>query len=158
MTLKIILNNYSLPELKLIISELKLRKELNKNYSYLKKDELIEELASKLTLVEKDGISTLCKLSEVNFTPLSIRVDEKPKKKVTESENVQPQAVEPKPTKARKSKKPEAEELPVEKPQEQEPAKVNSNKKVKAIIKQIEEAQNTVEEMPKPEKKQRSKK
>ena len=35
--------------------------------------------------------------------------------------------------------------------------KVNTNKKVKAIVKQIEEAQNTVEEMPKPEKKQRSK-
>jgi len=158
MTLKIILNNYSLPELKLIISELKLRKELNKNYSYLKKDELIEELASKLTLVEKDGISTLCKLSEVNFTPLSIRVDEKPKKKLAESENVQVQPAEPKPTKTRKSKKPEAEDLPLEKPQEQEPAKVNTNKKVKAIVKQIEEAQNTVEEMPKPEKKPRSKK
>ena len=152
-SVKLILNNYSMSELKLIISELKLKKELVKNYSSLKKEELINELAGKLTLCEAEGISTLSKLSEVNYKPLAIRIDEKPKKQEKPVE----QAATVKP-RAKKAKVEEVKEEPKPQPQpEPQPVEVK-NKKVKQIVKQIEEVQQQQQQEHATEKKTRTKK
>lgn len=149
-SVKLILNNYSMSELKLIISELKLKKELVKNYSSLKKEDLINELAQKLTLCEAEGISTLSKLSEVNYKPLAIRIDEKPKK--------QEKPVEQSATVKQRTKKVKVEEPQPQPPQpESQPVEVK-NKKVKQIVKQIEEVQQQQQQEHTTEKKTRTKK
>ena len=152
-SVKLILNNYSMSELKLIISELKLKKELVKNYSSLKKEELINELAGKLTLCEAEGISTLSKLSEVNYKPLAIRIDEKPKKQekpVEQGATVKPRA--------KKAKVEEPQPQPQPQPPQPEPQPVEvKNKKVKQIVKQIEEVTQQQQQEHATEKKSRKK-